>query len=169
MAPRGRFVAALLILAGIAGPSPAPHAQAAAPLAVAAFDFRDTSGEPRDQTAEHAARLKLFDAALREELARHARIRPLALACRVELCSARNAGLEAVLAQAKAAQAHFLMIGEFHKISTLIGALKLAVYDLGDGRVTCDRSLSYRGDTDEAFLRAARFAAREIAERCIPR
>ena len=60
---------AVLMLLGSAA-----QAQSPAPLAIAAFDFRDTSGEPRDQPAEHAARLKLFDSALREKLIGEARI-----------------------------------------------------------------------------------------------
>jgi hypothetical protein len=144
------------------------RAQTVAPLAVAAFDFRDTSGEPRDQTAEHMARVKIFDTRLRENLTADARIRLVALTCRAEPCSARNAGLEPLIAQAKAANARYLMIGEFHKISTLIGSLKLAVYDLSENKVACDRALSYRGDTDEAFERAARFAARDVEQHCIP-
>jgi hypothetical protein len=142
-------------------------AQTAAPLAVAAFDFKDTSGEPRDQTAEHMARVKIFDTRLRENLAADQRIRLVALPCRAEPCSARNAGVEPLIAQARAANARYLMIGEFHKISTLIGSLKLAVYDLSENKVACDRALSYRGDTDEAFERAARFAARDVEQHCI--
>ena len=143
------------------------RAQTAALLAVAAFDFKDTSGEPRDQTAEHMARLKIFDTHLREKLAADQRVRLVPLTCRAEPCSARNAGLEPLIDSAKAANARYLMIGEFHKISTLIGSLKLAVYDLSANKVTCDRALSYRGDTDEAFERAARFAARDVEEYCI--
>jgi hypothetical protein len=154
-------------VAGVLALMPGAHAQTAAPFAVAAFDFKDTSGEPRDQTAEHAARLKIFDAALRDRLAADQRIRLVALTCRAEPCSARNAGLEPLIAQAKAANARYLMIGEFHKISTLIGSLKLAVYDLSENKVACDRALSYRGDTDEAFERAARFAARDVEQHCI--
>jgi Protein of unknown function (DUF2380) len=146
---------------------PGAHAQTAAPFAVAAFDFKDTSGEPRDQTAEHAARVKIFDAALRDRLAADQRIRLVSLTCRTEPCSARNAGLEPLIDSAKAAEARYLLIGEFHKVSTLIGLLKLAVYDLREKKVACDRSFSYRGDTDEAFEHAARFAARDVGQNCI--
>ncbi len=160
-----RSMAALLALMALLGP--AAHAQAPAPLAIAAFDFRDTSGEPRDQTAEHAARLKLFDTSLRERLAGQAQLRIVPLTCRAEPCSARNNGVETLIAHAEKAQARFLLIGEFHKISTLIGTVKLAMYDLAERKVACDRSFSYRGDTDEAFERAARFAARDIGEYCL--
>jgi hypothetical protein len=160
-----RIVLALFGIMTLIGP--AAQAQSAPPLAIAAFDFRDTSGEPRDQTAEHAARLKLFDAALREKLTAQSQIRIVPLTCRAEPCSARNSGLETLIAQAESVQARYLLIGEFHKISTLIGTVKLAMYDLSARKVACDRSFSYRGDTDEAFERAARFAARDIGEYCI--
>jgi hypothetical protein len=161
-----RTVAALLAVMTLLG-APA-DAQTPAPLAIAAFDFRDTSGEPRDQTAEHAARVKLFDAALREKLTGQSPVRIVPLTCREEPCSARNAGVETLIAQAQGAQARYLLIGEFHKISTLIGTVKLAMYDLGAHKVACDRSFSYRGDNDEAFAHAARFAARDIAQNCLP-
>ena len=160
-----RTIAAWLAVLMLLGS--AAQAQSPAPLAIAAFDFRDTSGEPRDQTAEHAARLKLFDSALREKLIGEARIRIVPLTCRAEPCSARNNGVETLIAHAERGQARFLLIGEFHKISTLIGTVKLAVYDLTERKVACDRSFSYRGDTDEAFERAARFAARDIGEYCL--
>ena len=53
-------------------------------------------------------------------------------------------------------------------MSTLVGWVKFAVLDLGDNKAVCDRYLTYRGDTDEAWRRAAKFTTRDIEEHCIP-
>ncbi len=62
----------------------------------------------------------------------------------------------------------FLLVGEVHKTSTLVGWIKFAVLDLRGKTTTCDRFLTYRGDTDEAWHRAAEFAGRDIGRNCIP-
>ena len=64
--------------------------------------------------------------------------------------------------------ATLLLVGEVRKTSTLVGWMKFAVLDLSRKVATCDRFLTYRGDTDEAWRRAARFAADDIRRHCIP-
>jgi hypothetical protein len=90
-------------------------------LAAANFDFRDTSGEVRDQTAEHAARLKAFGVTLRDGLSGNLKIEFIALSCQAEQCSAQAPGLVALAMQAKTAGARYLLFGEIHKMSTLVG------------------------------------------------
>ncbi|WP_425248644.1 DUF2380 domain-containing protein [Chelativorans salis] len=65
--------------------------------------------------------------------------------------------------------AGYLLIGEVHKMSTLVGWVKFAVLDLNSNRPVCDRFLSYRGDNDEAWRQAAAFAVRDIERHCIPK
>jgi hypothetical protein len=137
-------------------------------LAISRFDFRDTSGEHRDQTAEHARRLEDVAATLLATLSANEKIRPVALNCTNGGCSARTSGLEHLSEAAAAAGARFLLVGEVHKTSTLVGWLKFAVLDLRGKTATCDRFLTYRGDTDEAWHRAAEFAGRDIGRNCIP-
>jgi hypothetical protein len=137
-------------------------------VAVAGFDFRDTSGEVVDQSADHDARLEAVGVALRNGLSKHQRIRLVPLACQRHECTARTSGLEALSRQARKASARYLLIGEVHKMSTLVGWMKFAVLDLNDNKPTCDRFLTYRGDTDEAWRRAAEFAVRDIEKHCIP-
>ena len=62
-------------------------------LAIARFDFRDTSGEVRDQTVEHGARLQELAVTLNQALSKTEKIRPIALACQSDGCSARTSGL----------------------------------------------------------------------------
>ena len=58
----------LSLLAATAGMTPEVSAEAPSILAIAGFDFRDTSGEVRDQDAEHRKRLEDVAATLLAEL-----------------------------------------------------------------------------------------------------
>ena len=146
-------------LAGVDGP---------VSLAVANFDFKDTSGETRDQTAEHDARLKAFGVALQHGLSDTKKIQLVALPCATEHCTVSDPGLADLSTQARTAGARYLLIGQVHKMSTLVGWVKFAVLDLSDNKPVCDRYLTYRGDTDEAWRRAAEFTTRDIGKHCIP-
>ena len=138
-------------------------------LAISNFAFIDTSGEIRDQRFEHARRLTALGATLVDALSTSERISIVPLACQGGECTATAAGMEALSLEARRAGAQYLLIGEVRKMSTLIGGLKFAVLDLATNRPTCDRFLSYRGDTDEAWQRAASYAASEIEKHCLPR
>ena len=61
---------ALLCLSAPAG----AESPAALTIVVADFDYSDTSGEIRDQQAEHAARLQAFARAIRTDLAQSGNI-----------------------------------------------------------------------------------------------
>jgi hypothetical protein len=137
-------------------------------LAVANFDFRDTSGEVEDQTAEHEARLTAFVLTVREKLTERSKISIISLACQNEQCTPREPGIAELSKQAKMAGANYLLIGEVHKMSTLVGWAKYALLDLNTNKPTCDRFISYRGDTDESWNRAAIFVAGDIEKNCIP-
>jgi hypothetical protein len=156
----------LVAMAGAAAIALAGSAKASEPstLAVAGFSFKDTSGEVRDQTAEHETRLKAFGAVLNDDLAASPKIDPVALPCEAGQC----ADIGALATQARAASAKYLLVGEVHKMSTLIGWVKFAVLDLETKKPLCDRYLTYRGDTDEAWRRAAAFTARDVGKHCMP-
>jgi hypothetical protein len=135
-------------------------------IAVAHFDFLDTSGEVRDQTARHEKQLRQFETEMRQTLSRDSDIDLVALPCRSDRCSLGDPGMEQLEREAKAAKARFLLAGGLHKMSTLIGWVKLVVVDLEKGDRTCHRLLTYRGDTEEAWVRAARFGAKDIIRNC---
>lgn len=162
----GLFIA----LAGAIGSASSAFADTAVPisLAITNFDFRDTSGEVRDLSAEHASRLKAMGITLQEGLSASKRVNVVPMTCEAGKCTARTAGLEALSIQARGAGANYMLIGEVHKLSTLIGEVKFAVFDLTSNKPVCDRFLSYRGDTDEAWRRAAAFAANDIEKHCFP-
>lgn len=170
---RSRFIAycsLLSLLAGVGAIASAAPARAdeLPAFAIADFDFKDTSGEVSDQTAEHQARLKGFAVSLRDGFVDDRKVKLIALPCQAEQCSARRSGLDTLSAQARAVDARYLLFGEIHKMSTLVGWVKFAVVDLNKNEAVCDRFLTYRGDTDEAWQRAAKFAARDAEKYCLP-
>ncbi|RWF69121.1 MAG: DUF2380 domain-containing protein [Mesorhizobium sp.] len=162
----GRFFLAL-IGAGVLASAAFADAEPTI-LAVTDFEFKDTSGEVRDQTAEHEARLKAFGVALQDGLSGNQKIDLVALPCRAEQCTIKDPGLVDLSKRARTVSAKYLLIGQVHKMSTLVGWVKFAVLDLNDNKPVCDRYLTYRGDTDEAWRRAAEFTARDIEKHCIP-
>ncbi len=159
----GRLAAALVCSLLIVWPLRA--AAQAAPeagklLAMAAIDYSDTSGEPRDQKAEHQARLADFTRALREDLVRSGQYRVISVACPQVPCPPAM-----LLENARAAGAALLFYGGIHKMSTLIQNGKFQVVDLGSARLVFDRLITFRGDTDEAWQRAEHFIAAELLAR----
>ncbi|ORE93837.1 DUF2380 domain-containing protein [Aurantimonas sp. 22II-16-19i] len=161
-------IMAVLLAASSAGAADEGGARGAgreAPrIAVAKFDYKDTSGEVRDQTAEHAARLDLFrtrlEAGLTGDVGAYAAV-PLGCMAR-DACSLETLRPEPMLRAARAAGADYLVFGGVHKMSTLVGFGRIDVLDVAANRLVFDRVISFRGDTDEAFARAADFVARDI-------
>ena len=141
--------------------SPAAAADRVA-LAVADFDYVDTSGEIKDQSAEHAARLQRFAGAVRDELSRSGTFRVVRLACPEPPCSATTMEPEALIAAARDAGARLLLFGGIHKMSTLIQQGKAQVVDLEQDKVVFDRMLSFRGDTDQAWQQASEFLVEQL-------
>lgn len=135
-------------------------------VAVPALDFADSSGEPRDQKAEHAARLAAFVEALRAGLDASGRVRAVVPDC-AGPCSPAKTPFAEMAAAARAKGAHLLLAGRVHKVSTLIGEVRLALIDLDGDRTLCDRRLTYRGDTDDAWSRAAEFAVEDVLAHCL--
>ena len=88
-------------------------------IAIAEFGYVDTSGEPRDQSSEHAARLAAFVSALRADLAAQQRWR-LAALDRGGSCQPADIPASDLLAAARKAGANVLLVGGIHKMSTLV-------------------------------------------------
>jgi hypothetical protein len=49
------------------------------------------------------------------------------------------------------------MLGGFHKVSALLGRMEIAIGDSNTGEIVYARTIGFRGDTDEAWLRGAIF------------
>jgi len=132
----------------------------AQPVAIAGFDYTDTSGEIRDQRAEHATRLTVFLHTLQTELAgKESRV--LILGC-APACTARDTAPDILLASARDAGATMLVYGGIHKVSTLIQEAVVQMVDVEQDRLVVNRRISFRGDTDDAWRRAAAFAATSL-------
>jgi hypothetical protein len=129
-----------------------------APLTVAVADFGyiDTSGEVRDQSAEHRARLAAFAELLRETLTA-AGYHAQPLECPDPPCTDRRMGADEFAATARRARARLVVYGGIRKMSTLVQWGRIQVLDLDSNQMLLERVITFRGDTDMAFSRAAAF------------
>ena len=149
---------------------PGPHASAAergrvpVPIAIIDLDYRDTSGEPTDQTEIHTARLRRFMDTLREDLTRNGQFKVVALECDPAPCSIDQSDAGALLGAARAAGATLMLYGGIHKVSTLIQTANVVVADVERDAVVVQRSLNFRGDDDRSWLRAEKFLATQLNE-----
>jgi hypothetical protein len=154
------FTAAML--AGIAparatGPAPEPI-----PIAVLDLDYDDRSGEVVDQRQQHATRLVHFAETLRRDLAASGRYRIVNPVCDPAPCAAAGADPAVLVADARKAGARLMMFGGVHKMSTLVEWAKLLVIDVQTEQLVFDRLITFRGDDDEAWNRAAAFSVQEF-------
>jgi uncharacterized protein DUF2380 len=164
-----RSLAALALAAGVgfAGAATAENdvrteTGAVAPIAVADFDYHDTSGEVRDQSAEHRTRLSAFMTKLRIDLGADPRFRVLSIACADPPGTAGGMAPATLLNAAKNAGARMLLYGQIDKTSTLIEWGRVQIVDVVADKLVFDRLMTFRGDTDEAWLRAESFLVKEL-------
>jgi hypothetical protein len=129
-------------------------------VAIVDFNYIDTSGEVRDQRAEHEVRLSVFMNTLKNDLAASGKFRVIVPACRPDSWS-RSSRSE-LLKAAHAAGADFLLVGGIHKMSTLVQWAKAEVIDLRSGQIVLDKLFTFRGDTDQAWRRAEEFISNEL-------
>jgi Protein of unknown function (DUF2380) len=66
------------------------------------------------------------------------------------------------LTAARTAGADYALLGVVQKMSTLVLWCRASLIDLATRKVVLDRWLTFRGDTDEAWRRAASFLTREL-------
>jgi hypothetical protein len=145
----------LTVMAGTMGAVASPPQ-----MTIVEFGLVDTSGEARDQRGEHEARLQALMQHLRSDLAASGKFLVTDLPCDAQPCRADD---DAILERARRAGVKFVVFGRVHKMSTLVLSLPVRVIDAGTGNIVFQRFHSFRGDTDEAWQRAARFLARELA------
>jgi Protein of unknown function (DUF2380) len=143
-------------------PAAPGRAQTAPALAIAALDFIDTSGEVRDQKADHARRLKTFTEELQAGLAAGGTIRIVPLDCPPAGCPTSSGPPAELAAAAGRAGAAYVLAGGIHKMSTLVQWAKIEIREVGTQKIVFDRLLTFRGDDDAAWRRAEEFLARDI-------
>ncbi|MEH2529809.1 hypothetical protein V1277_003817 [Bradyrhizobium sp. AZCC 1588] len=134
-------------------------------FAVAEIEYIDTSGEVIDQSADHMRRLRAFEASLRTDLAASGKLRSADLDCPANACSVGDLTAAQLLGKAQAAGADLLLIGSVHKMSTLVQWAKFDIIDVKARKAVFERLVSFRGDNDEAWRRAAAFIVRQISDR----
>ena len=145
----------------------------AAPLAtllVLPLDMVDTSGETPSRAKEHEDRLKVLAAYLSNALAEdqvYSIIDPMPIGAAIAATRSTQPlaecnGCERDLG--RLLHVDRVLVGRVDKVSTLIGSLFLRVIDVKSGRIVFNRTISFRGDTDEAWQHAARFFVRYLKE-----
>lgn len=154
----GLAALASLIAGGARGEEPASRA-----LAITQLDYSDTSGEVRDQQADHQRRLEVFTESLRRDLTANGRFHVVVLDCAAAGC-AGPADADRLADAARQAGAAYVLVGGIQKMSTLIQNARVAILDAGEHKVVFERLLTFRGDNDVAWQRAEEFLADNILQ-----
>jgi hypothetical protein len=136
-------------------------------LAIADFDYKDTSGETQDQAAAHAERLKNFTQLIDDELSASDKYQVVAITCPKRPCSAGAMDAESLTDAARQSGARLLLYGGIHKMSTLVQFGKAQIADLDTNQVVYDRTITFRGDDDTAWKRASEFLAEDLAAKSL--
>ncbi len=165
---RMTLCAATALVVSLAASLPGAASRAAAqdepPIAIAPFDNSDTAGESPEATEAHAARVQGFAGLVEGRLEADGAYRIVSLGCAAPPCSAGNMAPDEFIGAARQSGARLLVYGGIHKMSTLIQLGKVQAIDLESETLLFDQSFQFRGDTDEAFRRAADFVARYLVE-----
>ncbi len=127
-------------------------------MAIADFDYVDTSGEPVDQHDQHQRLLFRFGRQLIDGLA-HGSYQPIHLKCSAPVCSSGALTPAELIMSAKNSGADLLVFGGIHKMSTLVQWILVEVADVSTNKLLLKRLLTFRGDTDIAWDHAARYVA----------
>ena len=134
-------------------------------MAVADFDYRDTSGEIEDQVEAHRARVAAFGQLLRDSLPAEGKYRVVRLDCPDGgACTAASMRPDDFLAHARRSGARLVVYGGIRKISTLVQWGQVQVLDLQRNELLLRRTVTFRGDTDMAFRRAAAFVSEMLKD-----
>jgi hypothetical protein len=138
--------------------------RSATALAIADFDYVDTSGEMRDQSAEHRARVTAFAELLRAGLSASGETEVRGLDCAEPPCTAGRLPLDEFAAAVRRSGARLVVYGGIRKMSTLVQWGEVDLLDLDSNRLLLQRTVTFRGDTDAAYQHAAEFISRAVKE-----
>ncbi|HEY5819487.1 MAG TPA: DUF2380 domain-containing protein [Mesorhizobium sp.] len=146
------LIAALLAL--LATPAFAENPVA---IGLTPFTFADTSGEVRDQAKLHSDRLARMGEVLEKELASNDQFAVAKFSCGNDPCPA-----DELLPRARDSGKRYVVVGAVQKTSTLVLWATVDVLDAATGKTVLHRWITFRGDTDEAWDRTARFIGKAI-------
>lgn len=128
-------------------------------LAIPPVKMLDTSNEARDQQGDHARRMALMEEILAQELSGQLVSRTdIAAACPRETTECLVGALRARGAE----QGLFIVV---QKTSTLILQAFASLVDLEGEKLVTHTELSFRGDNDEAWEKAAHFLAGKLQDK----
>jgi hypothetical protein len=164
---RKRKLTALALLCAVTAPfclAAGSHAATEIAVAVADFDYSDTSGEVADQTQAHRARVASFAELLREDIAAGGAYRVVQLDCPEHPCTVGTMPPDDFVAAARRAGARLVIYGGIRKMSTLVQWGEVHLLDLQRNEVLLQRTVSFRGDNDEAYRRAAAFVGKTLKD-----
>lgn len=136
-------------------------------LAVMPIKFFDTSHEAKDQREDHLRRTGLMTT----ELIRVTEGATSALSLLPREVVAAACSPETVpclIALAKESGSDLALFVVVHKTSTLIMQIFVQLVDLETETIRYDRNLSFRGDTDESWVKAAAFLGRSLHDEIEP-
>ena len=88
--------------------------------------------------------------------------RVMPLACAEPPCTPINMRPDNFIAASRRSGARFVVYGGIHKMSTLIQNGDVELLDMEANKVLLKRAVTFRGDTDEAFSRAAAFVGETV-------
>jgi hypothetical protein len=139
-------------------------------LLVLNLELVDSSGEVTDQQEDHERRLDAVREILASELAArdvYAVVDPSEIQAEVDATRERqylHACNGCEIRFAREVDANRVLTGHVRKVSSLIMALWIDIKDAGTGRPILRKVLDFRGDTDQAWQRAALYLARELEQ-----
>ena len=163
-----RWACLLLISYGFLGSAPSADAADPVTLAVAEFDYVDSSGEPNHQSEAPAQRLQDFARLIRDQLSTSGGYQVVDLRCPQPRCSVGAMDPKSLIDAAHQSGARLLLYGGIHKMSTLVQFGKAQVLDLQTDKLVYDRTITFRGDNDEAWKRAGEFLAQDLLSQDLP-
>ncbi len=132
-------------------------------VAVADFDYTDSSGEVTGQRTAHAERLRALKAAIVDDPQKNPRCAASPLGCSIPPCSANALDQSSLLAAARAQNARFVLFGDVRKMSMLIQWGEVDVMDTATGKAALSRTVTFRGDSDDPWRYAADYIGQMIA------
>jgi len=161
-----RWITVLLL--GSTGLGDALAEPARTPIAVVDFDYADTSGEVRDQSAFHSRNLQQFVGTIRTGLEQSGLFRVVPITCQPDPCSITATDPTDLLDAARRAGARLLLFGGIHKMSTLVQWAKAQIIDVQTEKIVFDRLMTFRGDDDGAWRHAEGFLLKDITAQSFP-
>jgi hypothetical protein len=139
-------------------------------LLVLNLELVDSSGEVADQREDHERRLAAVREILASELAArdvYAVVDPRPIQAEIDATRQRqylHACNGCEIRFARDVDADRVLTGHVRKVSSLIMALWVDIRDVDSGRPILRKVLDFRGDTDQAWQRAALYLARELEQ-----